>query len=605
MAVSYCVLFGLTLSAVWVGINSLLSRTISTPEIIGLCLVSSLFACLIARRERIAIRKANNEIASYEALSPDSTTHRFMFPDSGYTLTHTNRMVVWLHIDLTIRYATPTFGELLSRENQSLSGSCILDLVHPEDAKPLGDALRNALKDGEVHDIVTRIVTPLGEGHYQLDVMVGCDDAGKAVDIRCHFLDITPRIRKELELCQITNELRQSNARLSQQNQEMDRLKESYRDLYHNAPVMYFSLDIEGKIVAINDGFLRMMGYKREDLMNKPYELLLTEEGKAALMIDPTMMQRAENVETQWLRADGRTIDVWIGTTTIRDASGVFLRSRSIARDVTEENRLANDLHTKADELMHANQALRRINQELEEFSYVVSHDLKEPLRTLEAFSNFLAADYRPLLQGDGQMYIDHLVQASLRLGRLIDDLLALSRNGRVIDSPRLFDWYAVIETVQLDLQDLISRKGAVVRIEGEMAPCMGDPERITQLLQNLVSNALRYNLGSAPEVVIGSIRKNATETTIFVRDNGIGIDPQHHQQIFRMFRRLHRREEIEGTGAGLAICKRIVEAHGGRIWVESQLGRGSTFFFTLRTDLHATKKSQMEFKTDAMAFAR
>ncbi|MBU6174641.1 MAG: hypothetical protein KGQ60_12605, partial [Planctomycetes bacterium] len=169
----------------------------------------------------------------------------------------------------------------------------------------------------------------------------------------------------------------------------------------------------------------------------------------------------------------------------------------------------------------------------------------------------------------------------------------------------RLFDWYAVIETVQLDLQDLISRKGAVVRIEGEMAPCMGDPERITQLLQNLVSNALRYNLGSAPEVVIGSIRKNATETTIFVRDNGIGIDPQHHQQIFRMFRRLHRREEIEGTGAGLAICKRIVEAHGGRIWVESQLGRGSTFFFTLRTDLHATKKSQMEFKTDAMAFAR
>jgi light-regulated signal transduction histidine kinase (bacteriophytochrome) len=135
------------------------------------------------------------------------------------------------------------------------------------------------------------------------------------------------------------------------------------------------------------------------------------------------------------------------------------------------------------------------------------------------------------------------------------------------------------VRVVVADLSDLIHRKGAQVRIEGVLPRVAGDRERVGQLLANLIGNGLKYNQNTAPEVVVGVAGDGVT---IFVRDNGIGIPPQYHEQVFRLFRRLHRREEYEGSGAGLAICKKIVEAHGGRIWVASEAGLGATFYFTL-----------------------
>jgi light-regulated signal transduction histidine kinase (bacteriophytochrome) len=264
---------------------------------------------------------------------------------------------------------------------------------------------------------------------------------------------------------------------------------------------------------------------------------------------------------------------------------------------VTERNRLANAVRAKADELQLANERLRRINQELEEFTYVVSHDLKEPLRTLEAFSTFLQQDYGQALGGEGSDYIGHLVAASRRLGLLIDDLLALSRAGKVINTPAAFDLGEAVRVVIADLSDLIHRKGAQVRVEGPLPQVIGDRERVAQLVANLIGNGLKYNQTSLPVVVIGTVNgeggsspptTHRPPSTNFVRDNGIGIAPQYHEQIFRLFRRLRRRDEYEGNGAGLAICKKIVEAHGGRIWVESEAGRGSTFYFTLPCPLPA-----------------
>jgi PAS domain S-box-containing protein len=368
-------------------------------------------------------------------------------------------MVARLTPNLHWTVATPALQEFLGYPIAQLNGRSFLDRVPAEDVKQVTEAFQEALELGEAHNIAFRIRTRSGDDrHVQLDVLTRYSQESVPLHLRCHFVDITERVRTDEEL-----------------------------------------------------------------------------------------------------------------------------------------RRMAGALRTQAEELQQANTKLRRINRELDDFSYVVSHDLKEPLRTLQAFSNFLAQDYAGQLGPEGEEFIGHLIEASRRLGALIDDLLTLSRAGRVLNSVQAFGLETAVATVKSDLADLIQRREATVRVEGVLPVVAGDPPRVVQLLTNLVSNGLKYNSSRRPEVVIGEQADkqapppshNGDEplvdrVTIFVRDNGIGIEPQYHEQIFRIFRRLHRREEYEGTGAGLAISKKIVEAHGGRIWVESQPRRGSTFYFTL-----------------------
>ncbi len=527
------------------------------------------------------------------------------------------RMVARLAPNLHWIAATAALQRFVGRSIHDLVARSFLDLVHPEDVSSLSHHLQCAIKDGEGHNITFRVRVPprpddglpLGEDHLthlpldhrqlqgtehvplvtrhlQMDVMTCYSRDETPTHLRCHFLDVTDRVLTENELRRRTQDLSRANVQLRKSNTDLERLKESYRDLYNHAPVLYFGLDASGRFVACNDTLARTLGYPRQALMNQPYTKVLTPAARDVFLKEPARMMRPGEMQTQWVKQDGTVIDVWIDTTIIEE-NGKFIRSRSVGRDVTERNRLDTARRLQAEELEAANTQLRKINQELEDFTYVVSHDLKEPLRTLESFSNFLAQDYGTVLGTEGMDYVNMLIQACRRQGSQIDDLLTLSRVGRVIKTPQAFSWNEVIETVSSDLHDLLQRKQGAIRVEGPLPAVEGDPQRVVQLLSNLVSNGLKYNKSPRPEVVLGSTFGNegngqAEMVAFFVRDNGPGIEAQYHEQIFRLFRRLHRREEAEGTGAGLTICQRIVEAHGGRIWVESEVGKGATFWFTL-----------------------
>lgn len=362
--------------------------------------------------------------------------------------------------------------------------------------------------------------------------------------------------------------------------------------------------------MAATPALQKLLGFTLRELNSRPFlERVHPDDAPAVQRAFQEALETGEghNITFRLHAQGGQEMVVQTDVLTRYRQANVPLHLRCHFLNITERVRKDQELRRLATELQQTNAQLRRTNRELDDFTYVVSHDLKEPLRTLQAFSTFLAQDYGSLLGTEGQEYIGHLIEASRRLGALIDDLLTLSRAGRILNSPQVFDLQASVELVRGDLADLIHRRQATLRVEGILPHVAGDPLRIVQLLTNLVSNGLKYNQQTHPEVVIAAVGPAAAslpesspgeadhQVTICVRDNGIGIDPKYHEQIFGIFRRLHRREEFEGTGAGLAICKKIVEAHGGRIWLDSQPGQGTVFYFTLPCALPLPRATRSE----------
>lgn len=496
------------------------------------------------------------------------------------------RRLAQVSADLRWRGLSRALAKMLGAGPKQFVGFPLVHFIHPDDAQPVTAAFSRARGLRKAQRVLCRfwiVGKPRAILHARLDI---CPD--KLGGFLCNVLDLTPVVGEKFEKLHLTRQaLAKVKRRWRSANQDLHRLKLSYRELYQYAPVMYFSMDSNGKLVTFNDTLIRTIGYERQELQGKDYTSLLAPATlKSYVTIAESMPSQEGEIETQWRKKDGTVIDVWLHSVPVYDDHGHFVRYRSAALDLTEKNRLANELRSRGDELERTNNSLRAINSELEAFTHVVSHDLKEPLRTLQAYSHILLEEHAGRLGPDGFEYINHLIRASRRLGTLIDELLNLSQAGRVVLSPQVFNLNSIVATVRQDLVDLIQRQEAIVLTEGSLPDVIGDTARVTQLLANLVANGLKYNQSEKPEVVIAAKQSGGEpgRVTVSVRDNGLGIAPEFHKQIFGIFRRLHKSEEYEGTGAGLAICKKIVEAHGGRIWVESERGRGATFFFTLPT---------------------
>lgn len=240
---------------------------------------------------------------------------------------------------------------------------------------------------------------------------------------------------------------------------------------------------------------------------------------------------------------------------------------------LSELSRTKKDLEKKAQELA-------RSNDDLREFAYAISHDLKEPLLVIDGFVKLLAKRYKGKLSSDADNFIDYTVDGVKRMQSMIKDLLEYSLVGTKVRDFEPTDSALVIEQALLNLQTAINESGAEVTYNS-LPPVIVDTSQLTRLFQNLIGNAIKFRGGKPPRIHISS-EQTGHEWIFSIRDNGIGIDPRQAERIFIVFQRLHTREEYPGTGIGLAICKKIVERHGGRIWVESELGNGSTFYFSI-----------------------
>ena len=248
--------------------------------------------------------------------------------------------------------------------------------------------------------------------------------------------------------------------------------------------------------------------------------------------------------------------------------SAAVIKMVESLREITEKER------QQAEEL-------KRSNGELEQFAYIASHDLQEPLRMVGSYTSLLERRYKGKLDADADEFIGFAMEGVTRMRSLINDLLTYSRVGKEEKASAPTDSRAALDRALANLQVTIAERGAVV-VMGNLPMVMGNGPQLTQVFQNLIGNGLKFCKEGRPEIKV-SVERQGADWVFSVGDNGIGIDPQYADRIFLIFQRLHKRDEYEGTGIGLAICKKIVERHGGRIWVESEPGKGATFRFTLQ----------------------
>ncbi len=351
--------------------------------------------------------------------------------------------------------------------------------------------------------------------------------------------------------------------------------EERYRTLVETVPDVIFSLSVDGSVTSLNPAFEKITGWSRAEWIGKAFHTILHPADRAHATgyfvnglsgkISPIFEARVLSKSGDYLTGE------FIGAPHIKD--GTVIEVIGFAREITDHKRAEEALKAKTQELA-------RSNKDLEQFAYVASHDLQEPLRMVRSYVQLLARRYKSRLDSDADDFIHFAEDGALRMWRLINDLLTYSRVGTQGKALEPTDCETALQQSLNNLKVAIEENGVIVTRD-PLPTVMADSPQLVQLFQNLIGNAIKFR-GNEPPRVHVSANRNGDGWIFSVRDNGIGIAPEYAKRIFVIFQRLHSRDKYDGTGIGLAICQKIVERHGGDIWVESELGKGAIFYFTL-----------------------
>lgn len=426
--------------------------------------------------------------------------------------------------------------------------------VHPDDVEMLILAYQEMLTSGKV-EVEARGVRKNGSFFYkQLTMVKACDEQGTFNGHHCFMKDITERKLTETAL------------------QESE---SKYRQIVELAEEGIWVIDSNARTTYVNQAMARMLGYEELEMFGRSlFDFMEAGEKQKALdNVERRKQGIGEKHEFKFKTKDGKDIWTYMSTNPVMDEKGNLLSCCALVYNITDRK--------KSDQqMLQLTEDLKRSNQELEQFAYVASHDLQEPLRAVTSYTQLLAQRYQGNLDEKVDKYINYIVDGTTRMQQLINDLLAYSRLGTQGKKLELADCNAAVQQSLRNLQIAIAEKKAVIACD-EMPTVMADESQLVQLFQNLIANSIKFCRQDIPLIDIAA-RRRENEWLFYVRDNGIGIDPEYADRIFIIFQRLHGRREYPGTGIGLAMCKRIVERHGGRIWVESQEGKGATFCFTI-----------------------
>lgn len=457
-------------------------------------------------------------------------------------------------------------AEALGYKREELEGKNFRDFIDPSLRVSFDQYIAHIAREGAAHGYL-RLNTRSGEKVTWIYRNKLYQDAESPPVILGHAQDVTWRLKMEQRLRETTD---------------------NYVRLFEDAPVAYHEIDRNGMLLKLNRADCELFGCEKQHAVGRPvWELVvpeMQEESRRSVLRKLSGEQPLIPFFREFLRADGRRILAHVHENLILSASGEILGIRTAILDVTEQKRTELELrrlNLELDQRVAERTAeLDRSHKRMREFVYTVSHDLQEPLRSIGSFAKLLRDRYADRLDADGMQFLEYVTSGTVRMAKLVSDLLAYSRVLHDhADSLEIVPLKEAVNIAAENLSRSIRLSGAVITC-GDLPAVETSPHRLVQLLQNLIGNSIKYKGQDSPRIQIDA-RQEGAMWHISVQDNGVGIQEQDRKRIFGLFKRTQP-GVASGSGVGLAICHAIVERHGGRIWMEPAAGGGSVFTFTL-----------------------